>query len=62
MMMQWFINEVREKFEQVNQRIEGLTQMMKSPENSLAERLAKLEGEVRMIKARAAKSEKGNLS
>ena len=51
MMMQWFINEVREKFENLNQRIEGL-----GKNEDLIERITKLEVEVRMIKARSAKN------
>ena len=49
-MMQWFVNEVREKFTQMDQRIEGL-----GKNEDLIERITKLEGEVRMMKARAAK-------
>ena len=55
-MMQWFVNEVRGKFAELDQRIEGLAQMVKEPDSSLAERVSKLEGEIRMIKARAAKN------
>ena len=53
MMMQWFVNEVREKFEQMNQRIEGLAQMVKEP--AVAERITKLEGELKAMKARMGK-------
>ena len=28
MMMQWFVNEVREKFEQLSQRVEGLARSL----------------------------------
>ena len=54
-MMQWFVNEVREKFEQMNQRIEGLAQMVKEPDSSLAERVSKLEWEIKAMKARMGK-------
>ena len=54
MMMQWFINEVREKFENLNQRIEGL-----GKNEDLIERITKLEGEVRMMKARMGKKNAG---
>ena len=53
MMMQWFINEVREKFEQMNQRIEGL-----GKNEDLIERITKLEGELRAMKARMGRSAK----
>ena len=53
MMMQWFVNEVREKFELMNQRIEGLAQMVKEP--AVAERITKLEGELKAMKARMGK-------
>jgi chaperonin cofactor prefoldin len=47
MMMRWFINEVRESFEKVNQRIEGL-----GKNEDLTERVTKLEGEIKAMKAR----------
>lgn len=55
MMMQWFVNEVREKFEHVNQRIEGL-----GKNEDLIERITKLEGELRAMKARMGKNNKNN--
>ena len=53
MMMQWFINEVNDKFEKVNQRIEGL-----GKNEDLIERVTKLEGELRAMKARMGKQQK----
>ena len=49
-MMQWFINEVREKFTQMDQRIEGL-----GKNEDLKERVTKLEGELKAMKARMGK-------
>ena len=51
MMMRWFINEVNEKFEKLNQRIEGL-----GKNEDLTERVSKLEGELRAMKARMGKN------
>jgi chaperonin cofactor prefoldin len=53
MMMQWFINEVNEKFEKMNQRIEGL-----GKNEDLIERITKLEGEIKAMKARMGKQQK----
>jgi hypothetical protein len=48
--MQWFVNEVREKFEQMNQRIEGVWK-----NEGLADRVEKLEVELRAMKMRMGK-------
>lgn len=48
MIGQWFINEVRETFEKVNQRIEGWAKSQ--VEN--AEEIKKLKGELMAMKAR----------
>lgn len=53
MMMQWFVNEVREKFEKMNQRIEGL-----GKNEDLIARITKLEGELKAMKARIGKQQK----
>ena len=55
-MMQWFINEVRGKFEQLDQRIEGWVK--KQVED--AEAITKLKGELMALKARLGKQQKQN--
>lgn len=52
MMMQWFVNEVRDKLEQIDQRIEGWAR--KQVED--AEAIAKLKGELMAMKARLGKN------
>jgi hypothetical protein len=54
MMMQWFINECHEAFERVDQKIEGWARS----QVEAAERIKKLEGELRAMKARAGKQQK----
>lgn len=54
MMMQWFINEVRDKFQKMDQLIEGWAR--KQVED--AERVTKLENEIRAMKARHGKQQK----
>lgn len=49
--MQWFVNEVREKFREIEQKIESLKV------NQNDERVTKLEGEIRAMKARMGKKE-----
>lgn len=53
-MMQWFVNEVRENFQKVDQRIEGLK--MAKTDDDLLRRVEKLEGELRAMKARMGKN------
>lgn len=53
MIMQWFINEVRENFQKVDQRIEGLK--MSQKDEDLIKRVEKLEGELKAMKARMGK-------
>jgi chaperonin cofactor prefoldin len=50
-MMQWFVNEVRERFSAVDKTVEGWAK--KQVED--AERITKLEGEIKAMKARAGK-------
>lgn len=52
-MMQWFVNEVRGKFAEMDQRIEGL-----GKNEDLIERVTKLEGEIKAMKARMGKQQK----
>ena len=56
MMMQWFINEVRERFEKTDQRIEGLK--LSAKDHDLILRVEKLEGELKAMKARLGKQQK----
>ena len=56
MMMQWFVNECHEAFEKVNQKIEGWARA----QVEAAERIVKLEGEIRAMKARMGKQQKQN--
>lgn len=60
MMMQWFINEVRENFQKVDQRIEGLK--MSQKDEDLIKRVEKLEGELKAMKARMGKKKDGEQS
>lgn len=53
MMMQWFVNEVRDRFQQIDQRIEGWAR--KQVED--AEAIAKLKGELMAMKARLGKKQ-----
>ena len=53
MMMQWLVNEWKAFREEINQRVEGIAQMSK--DSALAERVTKLEGELRAMKARMGK-------
>lgn len=58
---QWFINEVREKLERMEQRIEGLVKEKVEVGPTVIdgekfnERLTKLEGELKALKARMGK-------
>jgi hypothetical protein len=52
MMMQWFVNEVREKLAAIDSRIERWV----STQIESAERLTKIEGELKAMKARMGKT------
>jgi len=58
MMMQWFVNEVRDRFQKIEQRIEGLSKAGK--DEDLIQRVEKLEGELRAMKARMGKHNNKN--
>jgi len=55
MMMQWLVNEWKAFQEQINQRVEGLANLQKES-SPLVERVTKLEGELRAMKARLGKN------
>jgi hypothetical protein len=55
MIMQWFVNEVREKFKLLDQQIQSI---LDRPVISNDERITKLEGEIKALKARMGKAAK----
>jgi hypothetical protein len=55
-MMQWFVNEVREKFSELGKKLDEATDRWAKDQISDAERLTKLEGEIKAMKARMGKS------
>jgi hypothetical protein len=54
MIMQWFVNEVREKFKLLDQQIQSI---LDRPVISNEERISKLEGEIKAMKARMGKKQ-----
>lgn len=56
-MMQWFINEVREKFTELGGKLDAAITAWAKGQIEDAERLTKLEGEIRAMKARMGKKE-----
>jgi hypothetical protein len=55
MIMQWFVNEVRAKFAEIDKRFQSILGKPVIPEND--ERITKLEGEIRAMKARMGKKQ-----
>jgi hypothetical protein len=55
MMMQWFVNEVREKFRDLEGKIKEVLDRPVIQDNDA--RIAKLEGELRALKARMGKNQ-----
>jgi hypothetical protein len=54
MIMQWFVNEVREKFKLLDQQIQSI---IDRPVVNNEERISKLEGEIKAMKARMGKKQ-----
>jgi hypothetical protein len=55
-MMQWFVNEVREKFTQIGNKVDAAIASWAEGQIRDAERLSKLEGELKAMKARMGKN------
>jgi O-acetylhomoserine/O-acetylserine sulfhydrylase-like pyridoxal-dependent enzyme len=56
MIMQWFVNEVRAKFAEIDKKIQSF--LDKPVVNDNDERITKLEGEIKALKARMGKAAK----
>ena len=55
MLMQWFVNEVRGKFVEIDQKIQSILDRPVVQDND--ERITKLEGELKAMKARMGKKD-----
>ena len=55
MLGQWFLNEVREKFASLGKKLDEAIEKWAKGQIEDAERLTKLEGEIRAMKARMGK-------
>jgi hypothetical protein len=55
-MMQWFVNEVREKFAEIGNKVDAAITSWAKGQIEDAERLSKLEGELKAMKARMGKN------
>jgi hypothetical protein len=56
MMLQWFINETREAIGSLTKKIDAAVESWVKTQTEAAERITKLEGELKALKARMGKS------
>ena len=57
-MMQWFVNEVRASFRDITKKLDEAIEKWAKTQIENAERIKKLEGELRAMKARLGKNKK----